>query len=392
MKKKGFALILFLLFCLLLFSPVTVVVAEDGEKEDFNETVEEMIDRLDLSFFEEYRDLAKTFFGKDGTLRENLLSAMKGETSVGYDDLFSYLKNLLLSSVREKGPLFASLFCLIVFCSLARAFSPTKNENGTGEIVHFVSFAVIVGAVSACVAEAMAMTKETVGIMSAVVEGALPVLLSVMSATGQTASVSVFAPAASFFTVATVSVIENVVLPTVSLLLVISVVSDLGKGVRLDRLFSFFQSMLKWLIGLFGATFSLYLTVRGFASSSFDGITLRTLKYAVGNSVPYVGGILREGADVILLSAAIVKNALGVFTLLIVFSAALAPVLNVVALQLTFRLLAGITEPMSSDARIGDFFGKTATVLNFLAASILLAGFVFLVFIVMLLVAGTGVI
>ena len=59
MKKKGFALILFLLFCLLLFSPVTVVVAEDGEKEDFNETVEEMIDRLDLSFFED-DDMADT--------------------------------------------------------------------------------------------------------------------------------------------------------------------------------------------------------------------------------------------------------------------------------------------------------------------------------------------
>ena len=131
--------------------------------------------------------------------------------------------------------------------------------------------------------------------------------------------------------------------------------------------------------------------MRGIAASSFDGIALRTLKYAVGNSVPYVGGILKEGTDVILLSATLVKNALGVFGILVVFSAAIVPVTNMIALRFLLKLLAGVTEPLSG-GRIGDFFEKTAVVLDFLVAAILLTGFLFLSVVVMILLAGGTVI
>lgn len=393
-RRKKLAAILALVVVFLFLFPRLSVRAE-GEKasatEKIGETAEELLDQLDLRFLNDYEELAKRFFGEDGTLKDNLLSAMKGETATDYADLFSYLKELLFSSLKNKLPLIVSLFCLIVFCSLARAFAPGKSENGTGEIVHFVTFAVVISAVSVVVAEALSETKETIDRMTGVIDGVFPVLLSIMAATGQSSSVSAFGPAASFFSVCSASVIGNVVYPVVSFLFAIAAVSNVGKGIRLNSLFSFFQSLLKWLIGLFGATFSVYLTVRGIAASSFDGIALRTLKYAVGNSVPYVGGILKEGTDVILLSATLVKNALGVFGILVVFSAAIVPVTNMVALRFLLKLLAGVTEPLSG-GRVGDFFEKTAVVLDFLVAAILLTGFLFLSVVVMILLAGSAVI
>ncbi len=393
-RRKKLAAILALVVVFLFLFPRLSVRAE-GEKvsatEKIGETAEELLDQLDLRFLNDYEELAKRFFGEDGTLKDNLLSAMKGETATDYADLFSYLKELLFSSLKSKLPLIVSLFCLIVFCSLARAFAPGKSENGTGEIVHFVTFAVVISAVSVVVAEALSETKETIDRMTGVIDGVFPVLLSIMAATGQSSSVSAFGPAASFFSVCSTSVIGNVVYPVVSFLFAIAAVSNVGKGIRLNSLFSFFQSLLKWLIGLFGATFSFYLTVRGIAASSFDGIALRTLKYAVGNSVPYVGGILKEGTDVILLSATLVKNALGVFGILVVFSAAIVPVTNMVALRFLLKLLAGVTEPLSG-GRVGDFFEKTAVVLDFLVAAILLTGFLFLSVVVMILLAGGTVI
>ena len=393
-RRKKLAAILALVVVFLFLFPRLSVRAE-GEKasatEKIGETAEELLDQLDLRFLNDYEELAKRFFGEDGTLKDNLLSAMKGETATDYADLFSYLKKLLFSSLKSKLPLIVSLFCLIVFCSLARAFAPGKSDNGTGEIVHFVTFAVVISAVSVVVAEALSETKETIDRMSGVIDGVFPVLLSIMAATGQSSSVSAFGPAASFFSVCSTSVIGNVVYPVVSFLFAIAAVSNVGKGIRLNSLFSFFQSLLKWLIGLFGATFSVYLTVRGIAASSFDGIALRTLKYAVGNSVPYVGGILKEGTDVILLSATLVKNALGVFGILVVFSAAIVPVTNMVALRFLLKLLAGVTEPLSC-GRVGDFFEKTAVVLDFLVAAILLTGFLFLSVVVMILLAGSAVI
>lgn len=393
-RRRKLAAILALVVVFLFLFPRLSVRAE-GDKasatEKIGETAEELLDKLDLRFLNDYEELAKRFFGEDGTLKDNLLSAMKGETATDYADLFSYLKELLFSSLKSKLPLIVSLFCLIVFCSLARAFAPGKSDNGTGEIVHFVTFSVVISAVSVVVAEALSETKETIDRMSGVIDGVFPVLLSIMAATGQSSSVSAFGPAASFFSVCSASVIGNVVYPVVSFLFAIAAVSNVGKGIRLNSLFSFFQSLLKWLIGLFGATFSFYLTVRGIAASSFDGIALRTLKYAVGNSVPYVGGILKEGTDVILLSATLVKNALGVFGILVVFSAAIVPVTNMVALRFLLKLLAGVTEPLSG-GRVGDFFEKTAVVLDFLVAAILLTGFLFLSVVVMILLAGGTVI
>ena len=84
---------------------------------------------------------------------------------------------------------------------------------------------------------------------------------------------------------------------------------------------------MKWAIGLFTVVFSFFLGLNGLNSGYLDGLGYKTAKYALGTTLPLVGSVVGEGMNLIVASAAIIKNALGALTVLIVFSVAVIPII-----------------------------------------------------------------
>jgi hypothetical protein len=54
------------------------------------------------------------------------------------------------------------------------------------------------------------------------------------------------------------------------------------------------------------------MTVQGITSASIDGISIRATKYAISNSIPIVGGFLRDGFDIVIAGSVLIKNAVGI--------------------------------------------------------------------------------
>ena len=117
------------------------------------------------------------------------------------------------------------------------------------------------------------------------------------------------------------------------------------------------------------STFSLFLTVRGLNSNVYDGISLRALKYTVNSSVPLVGGILRDGLDLILASGILVKNALGAVAIIIIFGIVIQPILEIACISLALKLVNAVLQPLNND-RVSAFINSVGGIINFLIAYI----------------------
>ena len=173
-------------------------------------------------------------------------------------------------------------------------------------------------------------------------------------------------------------------------MLALSIISNISKEIKIKGFIEFLSGFMKWGIGLVGAVFTIFTAVKGFSAGVIDGIGIRTLKYAVGSSIPLVGGILSGGADVILSAVTLTKNAFGILILILVFGAVIKPVVEIAALTLSLRLLGAITQPIT-DERTYSFIKSCVSALNHALAGVILVAVMYIVNVIVI-IAASGVI
>ena len=147
---------------------------------------------------------------------------------------------------------------------------------------------------------------------------------------------------------------------------------------------AFFKSINKWIIGVSISVFGVFFTIQGLSSASYDGITRRAAKYAIGAGVPIIGGFLSGGFDLAVAGSILIKNSLGTFGIFMTISVVFEPLLLLIATNLLLRLTAAITEPVG-ESRISDFLGETAENLNYCLAGLLFVAFLYLIVIVLII-------
>ena len=135
-------------------------------------------------------------------------------------------------------------------------------------------------------------------------------------------------------------------------------------------------------MGITITVFGLFMTIQGITSATFDGISIRATKYAISNSIPIVGGLLKDGFDLIVAGNVLIKNTVGIVILVGMLFTVLAPIVQILCVSLMLKLISAITEPIA-DIRISDFCMTLSKSLSYLLSVILMVGF--MVFITVLL-------
>lgn len=378
MKNK--IVIIIAVFILLFSTNYEIAKAEgteNGQNLGFEKTVEEIFDGLNTKDIEKYLDELIPPFGESNGLMDFIKSVMSGKAEK-YDSVFKYLISIVSYGFKEKLPSFISLFILIVFASLIRLLSPSDKLRGANELANYAIFTAIICIVSGVVYGIMSNAENTLEKMSRFTEAVYPIVLTLTIACGADNSAVTVTPTALFVSDTVIIIVKNFVFPIIIFMLVIAIASNLNKSIKLKGLFGFLSSFMKWGIGLFTVVFSLFLGINGLNSRALDGLGYKTAKYAVGSTLPLVGGVVGDGLNMMIASAAIIKNAFGMLAVFVIFSIAIIPIIETIILSLVLKLIAAVTEPFS-DPRIGEFISGGITVINFVVAALVIVSFMYII-------------
>jgi stage III sporulation protein AE len=132
-----------------------------------------------------------------------------------------------------------------------------------------------------------------------------------MVASGGNVSASVYKPAVAFLSSGIINVILTIVLPLIALMIIFNTLSNFSSSIKLEKFSELGASIIKWIIGLIVAVFGIFLSVQGITSATFDGISIKATKFAISNSIPLVGGFLKDGFDLVVAGSILIKNAIG---------------------------------------------------------------------------------
>lgn len=133
---------------------------------------------------------------------------------------------------------------------------------------------------------------------------------------------------------------QRLALPLVCLYIALAVSLSLFENSILRALLDVSKWALTTGMTVLTMAFGAYLSLTGLLAGSTDALALKATKTVLARSLPVVGGLLADSAGVLLSAASVVKNSLGVFSLVAVCALCVVPLTVYAAKLLVYRAVA----------------------------------------------------
>ena len=340
-----------------------------AQEEPLAPLLEEQIGALDLSEWEALyqqlpEEVRESFSGRTPAAILAELAAGNGPSlNAGGKGVLALLKQQL-------SPRLLLVSALLGLAALGAAVSQLSGgETGGAAAAGLVCYGMAILAAVAAFSTVLSQSRQAIEQAQRLMELAFPVLTGLLASAGATASAGLFQPATALLTGTVSALCQNVLLPLVLTMGVLAVVGNLSEQKPLSRMLGFVKTAVKWITGGMSTLYVGYLGIMGIAARGADGLSLRAARFAADKLVPYVGSMISGSVETLAGATALVKSGLGLFGVLLMAGLLLSPVLNVMTLQLSFRLAAALIEPLGGTrlcrglSALGDVLGCMAGVL-----------------------------
>ena len=361
---------------------------EEGEEEksELQVNIDEILANLNTEELEAYlgslSEEQRALFGTD--LKERIRAIVGGDFSMDYSDMLSSLLRLAFGQLSGLIPTFCMIAAIAVLCGLLQQFKSSFAENGSAKIIFFVSYAAVLVLILSSLSGAAGGCVSAVSSMRAQMQAVFPVLLTLIATSGGSVSVAVYQPAVLFLSEIVVQVVAGVVFPLASLICVLNMVASMSKEIKIKKFSAFFAGIIKWTLGISLAAFTVFLTVQGITSATYDGLSFKAAKYAISNSVPIVGGFLGGGLDFVVAGSVLIKNSVGSCGIVLLAIVLSVPLVQLIAYNLFLKLSAAVAEPVG-DTGISEFLSSLSGTVNYFIAGLLSVGFMYFVTVLLLI-------
>lgn len=356
--------------------------------EDLGTVVDGQVENLDTSGLDDLTtDLESITSGR--SFKEIIKDIVSGKYKTQYGSTLNYIIKSFSDQVNSVVPVMILIVVLGVMSLVLKNFRPLQNNNGVGEIISLVCYCVVVIIIVSVVSSVISTTYQTINKIQTQMECVFPILLTLLTATGEIVSVGIYSPLVAILTTGVSMLFSKVFYPLFIVAFVFVIVGHLSSSVKLNKMSGFVNSVFKWGVGLAFTLFAGFLTIQGISASKYDTISLKATRFAMKNAIPIVGGYLSDGLDYVLLSSVLIKNAVGVGGLLILLGVVLVPIIKILLLKLALQFTAGVVEPIS-DNNISSFCDGVSKVLVYPLIILLSISFMYIltVGLIMCTVAG----
>ncbi len=194
-----------------------------------------------------------------------------------------------------------------------------------------------------------------------------PIIITLMASCGLKGSLNALAPSSVLFSSVIIELAVKIILPLIILCSVITAVNCALSDNKLKGIADTVKSIVTWIMGGSFMVFSAIITIQGIIAGVSDGISLRSIKYAISTSVPVIGGTVSESFSAVLLSSFYLKGALGSAGIIAILGIVIAPILNIAVMCVVLRCFAGAIRPFS-DAAVIELINGTVELLKLVVA------------------------
>ena len=324
---------------LILFTCLFVLPAAASSSED---VLDEQSKVLGL---DKLAEAAGEYSPGDTVTGVDLDAGLQDLLDTGSDQLAGVLRKAVRSGVL--------LLTVVLLCSLAQGTCEAIGDPGVLQVVPLVEALAITAISVADVHSLIGMGREALDNMTAFSKILLPTMAVATAASGAPGGAAARQMATMLFSTVLMSLITKLLLPLVYGYIAACVAHAAVGNEGLKRI----AGVLKWtvtsILTVLLLVFVGYLTVSGVIAGTADAVAVKAAKFTVSSMVPVVGGILSDAAETVLAGAGILKNAVGVFGMLVILSMCVVPFLQLGIHYLAYKLTAALAATVADGRTSG---------------------------------------
>ncbi len=315
---------------------------------------------------------------RDFSFEEVVEDIVRGTFSISSGGLFKNLLGLFLGELKTSFALVGSIAALMLLGALINNLSDSVGKSPVEDAGGFAVFVYIATICAVAFERASSFVFGTLEDITVFVHSIIPAISALCVTSGETALATMSHPVIFFVCSAFSMLIRKVITPLVLLRVVCSLLCAITSNDGLAEFTGLFSKFHKTLLTFSMSLFAGILGISSFAATSFDNLAARGIKFAVSSAVPVVGGSISEAMSSVASSAMLLKSAVGLGGVMMLFAIVALPLLKVWALSLSFRLVAAFTAPVA-EKRAVDAVRNISDCLDMLFSSLACIGTIMII-------------
>ena len=350
---------------------------------DETETTEELLKEINLADVQKMLD---DFMGADSfSMKEALIKLTRGEQAFSKEAVQEFVYRFFFYQLDQEKELFVKLILLILLSAVLTSFAEIFENNQIGDISFFVVYLLFFTILMDSFSKMSSSLEKTISGMTEMMKGLAPAYYMTVCAASGAASAVVFYEGVLLMVWGIQWLLLTVLLPASGMYVLLQLVNSLSREEMLGKMAELLNTAVSWgLKSLLAAVVGLQI-IRNLVAPVMDSVKRGLLSKAAG-ALPGVGNAVNMVTELVVTSAVLVRNCLGVVILVVFVLIGAGPMLHYGILSLLYRLLAAVAQPVS-DRRMVRALGTmgegcalllrilfTAEVLCMLAFLVLMAG------------------
>ena len=356
---------------------------EPDKEQEANELKQEILSELDLK---EVQDMLDAMLGEESfSFREALENLLTGKNAFSEEAVQKFLHGLLFSGLEKEKSLFMKILLLILLAALLANFASVFDSGQIGEISFYIVYLLLFMLLMNSFSQAASALQQVISWMTDFMKALAPAYLITVSAASGAGAAAMFYEGVLILVWLIQWILLSVILPGTDLYVLLRLVNHLSREEMLGKLAELLSTAISWgLKTLLGIVAGLQV-VKGLVAPVADTLKRSLIGKAAG-ALPGVGNAVNMVTELVVTSAVLVRNCLGIMILIAFVLAGAGPVIRYGILSLAYRFLAACAQPVSDKriveclSTVGEGYGLllkilfTAEVLCMLAFLILMAG------------------
>lgn len=274
--------ILFLLLIIFTIFPISYVRAENLTQQ----MISEEKDTFGINDFVNETEKYTNEFFEDIKISEVLNSAITGK--IDNNKILKKILKIFGEEIISSLKTIIAVFTIVLIHSVIKVIAENLETSNISKIIYYVQYILIVTIVMSNFSDLILSITNTIQNLVGFMNTLVPLLITLMIYTGNIATSSLLEPIILFIIEFISNIIISLILPGVSIITALMIISKLSNKVQIGKLAKFLKSSIVWFLGIVLTVFVGVISLEGTLASSVDGITAKTAKAAVSSMIPVV--------------------------------------------------------------------------------------------------------
>ncbi|MCI8813869.1 MAG: stage III sporulation protein AE [Lachnospiraceae bacterium] len=338
---KWFFWLFFWLCC--AFTPA-VVHGATAQQESEGQSAQELLEDMQL---EEIQQMVDEMLGEDAfSLTQAVQNLMSGQDVVNKEKALEMVGRIFFSQFDKQRKLVSQALILTLLAALFTNFAQIFDRGQVGEIGFYIVYLLLFTLLLNGYYSLSQQLEERIAGLLELMKGLAPAYYLAVAAASGVTSAAMFYQMVLMLVAAAQWVILAFVLPCTGLYVLLQMVNGLSKEAVLSKLADLFRTLVEWAMKTMMGVLVGMQVIRGLVSPVIDSLRRTTLG-KTASAIPGVGNALNAVTEIVLASAVLVRNCLGVAFVLILLIWGATPLIQYSVCALLYKLAAALAQPVS---------------------------------------------